>query len=116
MNKDERYTNFIDIAVKNKLVWLLEADEGMFAMFEDNNGQEYVPVWPDEKETGIHIKDDWCNYIPVSLKLYEFNSWLKELANDKIMIAVWPDDTMQTIPMQPLDLKKHIEEELKTGN
>lgn len=115
LQDNEKYNIFIDNILKNKTVWILQATEGLCAIFEDDSIQEYIPVWPDEKTAKLHAKDDWADYLPEKMNLFEFMGWLKELAADKVKVAVWPDEDMQTIPMQPLEIKKHLEEQIKAS-
>lgn len=104
----DKYDNFVKSVKSNKEIWLLQATEGMFAMFEDNSGQEYMPVWLEKDEANKFIKDDWEDYLPEKMSLFEFMGWLKELANDEVCIAVTPDNDLRTIPMKAGDLREHL--------
>ena len=112
MSDGERYQYLIDKIIELRKVWLLKADEGMYAMLEDNNGQEYIPIWPEEKFTKAYIQDDWSDYQAEEMKIYDFINWMQELSDDKIKIAAFPDENYKIIPIEPLDIKEHLTTEL----
>lgn len=112
MSDSERYQYLIDKIIELRKVWLLKADEGMYAMLEDNNGQEYIPVWPEEKHTKAYIQDDWVEYQTEEMKIYDLINWMKELSDDKIKIAAFPDENFKIIPIDPLEIKNHLTTEL----
>ncbi|HBF88981.1 MAG TPA: hypothetical protein DDX39_10105 [Bacteroidales bacterium] len=109
----ERYQYLIDKAVETKTVWLLKAIDGMFAMFEDDKGQEYLPIWPEKEFTKFYVQDDWEEYEAEEMKIYEFLNWMQELSDDKILIAAFPDENNKVIPIPPLEIRKHLELLLK---
>lgn len=110
---NERYEYLINYSADNKEIWLLKAFDGMYAMFEDNNGQEYMPVWPEQKYAEQYAADDWDGYVPDKMEAYEFINWMQELKDDKIIIAAFPNSNSRIIPIDPLDIKKHLTEQLK---
>ena len=113
LSDNERYEYLITTSVKQKEIWLLQAEDGMIAMLEDGNGQEYIPVWPSKEFAQNQINEDWADYEPDSMKIYEFMEWMKELAEDKIMIAAFPNNNNKIIPLEPLVIKQHLQEELE---
>lgn len=112
MSDGERYQYLIDKIIETKKVWLLMAEEEMFAMLEDDNSQEYIPIWPDEKHTKVYIQDDWKEYQSTEMKIYDFINWMKELSDDKIKIAAFPNQNNKIIPIDPLEIKNHLTIEL----
>jgi len=111
-----RYNYLIQTGAKTKMIWLLQERDGMFAMMEDANAQEYIPVWPEEQYAKLNAADDWAEYQPEAMDLFEFNSWLKELEEDLVKIAAFPDGSGTIIPLDPLVIKKHLEEEYQRIN
>jgi hypothetical protein len=112
---NERYEYLINHAAKHKEVWLLHAVDGLYAMFEDQTGQQYIPVWPEKEYASSYAIDDWDGYSSDRMGLGEFLDWLKELKNDMIFIGVFPDSNFQAIPVDPLVLKQQLEQAAK-GN
>lgn len=113
---EERYNFLIQTVARNKTIWLLQERDGMFAMMEDANGQEYIPVWPTREYALKNMGDDWEGYQAEPMDLFEFNSWLKELEDDAVMIAAFPNDSDKIIPVQAVVLKRIFEDEYKRIN
>ncbi len=102
------YTLFVNEIKKHRQVWLLTAYEGAYAMFEDISGQEYIPVWADEKSANSFIKEEWEGYHTEKMPIWEFRDWLEELKEDKIKLAFPLSEENTTIPILPGDLKQDI--------
>jgi len=111
----ERYEYLIKNATQHKEVWLLHAIDGLYAMFEDQQGQQYIPVWPEQVFAASYAIDDWEGYSSQRMGLGEFLDWLKELKNDEIFIGVFPDNNFQAIPVDPITLKKQLEQASGNG-
>ncbi len=110
---ETRYQYLIEIVVRNETIWLLQASEGLFAMMEDSQGQEYVPVWPEKQFAELNRQGDWTDYQAEPMPLFEFNSWLKELKEDEVKIAAFPNQTENIIPLPASVIKLHLETEYK---
>jgi hypothetical protein len=108
MTDNELYMQFLNNVLANKGVWLIQANEGMFGMLEDNNGQEYLPVWGDQGKADVFIDQEWDGYYSEKLPINEWINWLDELASDGVKIAVSPGTDKQTIPMEAQLLKQHL--------
>ncbi len=107
-SNQERYKYLVNSILLNKQIWLLQASDSSFAMFEDASEQSYVAVWPDKESTAPFAIDDWEGYTSARMGLGEFIDWMKELKNDGIMIGAFPDSTMQSLAVDPLDFKKQL--------
>jgi hypothetical protein len=112
----DRYQFLIRKIAETKQAWLLQANPGMSAMFEDNNGQEYLPVWPDEESAVRYSEDDWNDYQPEPVSLSELAEWCKELETDLILIAAYPDHKSNAVPLKPLQFISHIRAEMELLN
>jgi hypothetical protein len=104
----ERYGYLINHINKQKEIWLLQAQDGLYAMFEDDNGQQYIPIWPEKKFADSYAEGDWEGYESERMVLHEFLDWMQELQNDQIMIGAFPNSNMQAIPLEPLSFKKQL--------
>jgi len=105
---NERYEYLVAEVVKNKAVWLLHAIDGLYAMFEDDNNFQYIPVWPEKKFADSYAVGDWDGYSAQQMGLGEFLDWLQELKEDEIFIGAFPSASMQALSVDPLDLKKKL--------
>ena len=87
----EKLEQFLAAILETRKVWLLEANEGFFAMLEDNNGDAYVPLWASENAAQQSAQGDWEGYTVTTMGFSELAHWLKELAADEIDIAIDPE-------------------------
>lgn len=108
---EQRYQQLIQTIASKKEVWLLFAYEGMYAMLDDEEGNQYLPVWPDEKFAKDYAKEDWDGYFPERMGIGEFLSWLDELEEDGIKIAAFPISENQATAQTAKIFKAHILEE-----
>lgn len=108
LNDNERYEYLISTVKEKKEIWLLMANEGMYAIFEDNQAKQYIPVWPERKFALEFANDTWKDYKPELMNLNEFKTWLYELKKDEILIAAFPGLNMKTIPIEPDVLIEHL--------
>ena len=105
---NDRYRYLLNHMIKQREVWLLKERDGFFAMFEDNQNQSYIPIWPDQKAAQEFTTEDWQGYLPDKMGLGEFLSWLDELKTDQIFIGAFPNTSMKSLAIDPLDFKKQI--------
>lgn len=110
----DRYSYLINEVIKNKQIWLLQTVDKLFAMFEDNSGQSYIPVWPEKEYAQSFAEEDWEGYTPTNMGLWEFIDWLKELKEDDIMIGAFPQANMEAMAVDPLAFKEQLLHAKKT--
>ena len=108
LTEQERYDYFIEHVKLHKEVWLLQAQEGLFAMGEDDNGKQYIPVWPAKEFSDTYATGEWEGYQSEHMELKEFIDWMQELRDDDIFIGIFPDILMHSIPTDPIKLKKQL--------
>lgn len=106
MEEKNRYELFISEIKNKKEVWLLKAHDGLYAMFEDNKNQTYLPVWSGKDDAIKSATDDWDGYTPDNMSMGEFSEWLKELKDDAILIGISPDESGQSMILDPMELRK----------
>jgi len=99
---DINHEKFVEIVLKSKEIWLLKADDGLFAMFEDEKNQQYLPVWTSNESATEFISDEWILYKAEAMGIYEFMNWLKELKSDKVLIGLIPENSTQALPVDPV--------------
>jgi len=108
LSDNERYDYLIKQAIKNKEIWLLHAIDGLYAMFEDDSENQYIPVWPEKKYADSYAVGDWDGYTAESMVLSEFLDWLQELKDDEIFIGAFPSANSQALSVDPIEFKKKL--------
>jgi hypothetical protein len=88
---ENKLEQFINAILETRKVWLLEAKEGFFAMLEGSDGEPYLPLWEKEELAAKAARGDWEGYTVTDMGFSELQHWLKELAADRINIAVSPE-------------------------
>ncbi len=89
--KTEKFDQFLMLIREHKQLWLLQAENGMFAMLEDASSKAYLPVWPTEAEALEAAHDNWEGYKAEPMSLTEFKTWLPELSADGVFVGIHPD-------------------------
>ncbi|MFW6218929.1 MAG: DUF2750 domain-containing protein [Bacteroidota bacterium] len=112
---DMRYNAALSDIVNSKILWLLQANEGMFAIMEDDSEKQYIPVWSSEKKAREFATGDWEQYNPEGMSIKEFINWLDELEDDQFMIGAFPDENMKLTPIEPVTFKRHLIEAMEEG-
>ena len=110
---ENRYELFISKVKEAGEVWTLVAHEGFYAMFEDENENSLLPVWPDKESADICATDDWADYTPESMVIKEFREWLIELKEDLVLVGVFPGTDHTSYSIDPLQLNKRLKEKDK---
>lgn len=90
---------FLQTVNTNRVLWLLEAKPGLFAMLEDGSGNSYIPVWASEDEAKANISDDWESYKVANMDIAEFITWTRELDGDNVGIAISAGNEGQIFPI-----------------
>jgi hypothetical protein len=108
LTNSDQYTYLISEVIKNRQIWLLQTVDKLFAMFEDNSGQSYIPVWPEKQYAESFAVEDWDGYMPINMGLWEFIDWLKDLKEDDIMIGAFPQANMEAMAVDPLAFKEQL--------
>ncbi len=103
---EERLKTFVDQVHATGIVWLLQADEGLFAMVEDHESNSYLVVWPDKEECGKAASGDWTDYTVEPMEIKEFLSWLYELEEDGVKLGIYPDEKGSILPFNVADARK----------
>ncbi|HMM11408.1 MAG TPA: DUF2750 domain-containing protein [Bacteroidales bacterium] len=69
-------------------VWLLQADDGMFALVEDMSGTSIMPMYARREMAQEAAVDDWAGYTPEPMPLRELIQWLTEMADDEFHVGI----------------------------
>lgn len=107
MDNIDQLSLFITEIKENDRLWLLEAKPGLFAMLEDAEENSYIPVWSREEYAKDGKSDEWAEYSVTFMIIKEFMSWMHELSEDNIGIAISYGKESQVLPI-PAEIMKKI--------
>lgn len=79
---------FFEQCIGEGQVWLLQADDGMFAIVEDADGTSILPMYATQALAMESAVDDWADYKPEVMPLRELIQWLAEMADDDMYVAI----------------------------
>ena len=109
-SESERYEFLIKNVRFCKEIWLLQTEDGLFAMLEDSSNKSYIAVWPEERFAAAYAIDDWAGYLPEKMGLTEFLEWMKELKEDEIMIGAFPYGDSHAMAVDPMEFLRVLTE------
>ena len=109
----DRYDHFVKRVADWQWVWVLEDDQGLVTMGDDE-GQQYVAVWPHPRYAEASASDAWAGLEPKPIELEEWMTWLPELAQRGLMTIVFPTPADDGFVVPPLGMAEDIVAELST--
>ncbi|MBK9290443.1 MAG: DUF2750 domain-containing protein [Bacteroidetes bacterium] len=80
--------HFFDQCISQGEVWLLQADDGMFAMVEDADGMSILPMYATKSEAQASAIDEWSDYKPEPMPMRELIQWLTEMSDDDMYVGI----------------------------
>jgi hypothetical protein len=86
----ERYEHFVKRVADWEEVWTLRSPDG-FALADDGDGRELVPVWPHPDYAGACACGAWADYLPDMISPARFREkWLPGIERDARAVSVFP--------------------------
>lgn len=86
---DQQYIeSFFEQCISQAQVWLLQADDGMFALVEDEGGTSILPMYASRDAAMASAIDEWSTYKPEPMPLRELIQWLTEMADDDMYVGI----------------------------
>lgn len=111
---ETRYSYFIERTAGFKLVWALKDKKGWANSFANDNKTDIIPFWSDRAYAKACARDEWADYVPVSISLNEFlEDWCIEMADDNVLAGINWDANMFGKEINSLNLALDILEQLK---
>jgi len=107
MSADNRYDHFVAKVVENDQIWILSDDSG--CVIVTTAGEQCVPVWPHPDYAAEWATDAWatCRPTPIDLGTW-MQRWTPGLAEDQLMIAVFPLADEQGVVVAPDELEESL--------
>jgi hypothetical protein len=111
-NGPARFKHFVGQAADSERLWGLRDSSGWVALADDS-GAEGFAVWPHPDYAAECAKGVWANCFPAEIDVHAFaDSWLPDMAERGVSVAVFPTLTMQAVWISPDELRRHLAEEL----
>ena len=108
----ERYDYFVRKVADFEKVWGLFSNG--WALAEDTDGRKVFPFWPEEAFAESCADGSWAGYQPRAIPLDEFmRKWLPGMANDAILVGVFPTSAEKGIVVKSLQLEADLARELQ---
>lgn len=105
MDGEERYDFFLTRVAEKREIWILvNADNRFLKISSEDDGVEYLPVWPDA-EFARDYASDASDLSPLSISLPDFfRKWVPGLTKDGLEVGVFPglDKTLWITEAQEL--------------
>lgn len=111
---EERYDYFLSVVGEEKEIWILVNEENQFLkIFSEDDGFEYLPIWPDAAFAQEYSKESDGPLMPKSISLPEFfKKWVSGLQGDGLDVGVFPGSDGSVWIMEPSELQKDLQDEL----
>jgi hypothetical protein len=116
MDEDQnlKFEIFIRQAILTRKLWLLQADEGQFALLGDDVGRSFIPVWSSMEQAKLASQAEWGGYTVTEMGLGEFISWMDELQVDEILIGMDPDENRKILALEAAAMKEVLQNRSQT--
>ena len=113
MSCEERYDYFLSAVGEEREIWILVNDDECFlTLSAEDDGYEYLPVWPNEAQAAVYAEDS-ADLEPQSVTLPVFlNKWIAGLQQDNLDIGVFPGADNSVWLTAPQELERDLREEL----
>lgn len=91
LDGEERYDFFLSQVAEEREIWILvNADNRFLKISSDDDGVDYLPVWP-ASEFAVDYAKGTDGLVPLSLSLPDFfRKWVPGLTKDGLEVGVFP--------------------------
>lgn len=113
MDGEERYDYFLSAVIEERELWILvNADNHFLKLVSEDDGLEYVPVWPNEA-FALAYAEGAGDLSPKNISLPEFfRKWVPGLTGDGLEVGVFPGLDRTLWITGPSELKDDLQDEL----
>ncbi|MBE1300833.1 MAG: DUF2750 domain-containing protein [Alteromonadaceae bacterium] len=108
-NPDNRYEYLLDSIKESGEMWILADDVGA-VMFNSEDEEDLVPIWPTKQFAELWRSDEWqhCKPIAVTVKKW-LADWTPGLEEDEIAIVAFPNQDNEGLILAPYQLHERLE-------
>jgi len=107
----ERYNHFVRHVADTEEVWSLRSEQG-WVLTSDDDGIEFVPVWPHPRYAEACAVGYWKDAQPTSISLELWiEKWTPGMIKDSRQVAVFPTPSGEGFVITPQALRDDLLEE-----
>ncbi len=113
MDCEDRYEIFLGMVAEEREIWILLNDDNQFLkIFDEDNGIEFLPVWPhsDFALSYCNSSDQKLSPKCISVPTF-FAKWVSGLENDGLKVGVFPNAGPDVWIMEPSEVKSDLQDE-----
>ena len=108
----KRYEHLIKRAADSGEVWALASDRG-WVVGADDDGREFVPVWPHPRYAEDEATGDWEDSTPALIDVHDWlGTWTPNLVIDKRLVGVFPVRGQEQAVIEPSEFAVDLRDEL----
>lgn len=108
----ERYNYMIRKVADFEEIWFVSKSKDVAQTLILNEGVESVAIWPEKEFADLVIKEqNWEKCSAQSINIYEFLEWLDQFNIEKMKVAAFPLPNLDSIEVDPLEIKRDLIEE-----
>lgn len=111
LDGEERYDYFLSLVAEEREIWILvNADNRFLKISSDDEGVEYLPVWP-AKAFAEGYAEGSADLSPLSVSLPDFfRKWVPGLAKDGLEVGVLPGLDKTVWITEASELKRDLQD------
>ena len=111
LDGEERYDVFLSLVAEERDIWILvNADNQFLKIASDDEGIEYLPVWPAAAFAEAYAKGE-AGLTPKSLSLPDFfRKWVPGLTRDGVEVGVFPGLDKSVWITEAEELKRDLQD------
>lgn len=115
LDGEERYDFFLSQVAEEREIWILvNADNQFLKISSDDEGVEYLPVWP-ASEFATNYASGTDDLSPLSISLPDFfRKWVPGLTKDGLDVGVLPGLDKILWITEPDELKRDLQDAMSS--
>jgi hypothetical protein len=110
---EARLERFVEVVAQNLKVYGISDDEGWALLGDDGDDTDILPLFQHEALAETFRKEaGFDDSMVEEVELDELMTWLEELEQDGLMVAVCPNPDFEGAIVEPLQLKSKIAKQI----
>lgn len=114
MSPERRYEYLVKKVTDFETLWVLFSEEEGFALNVEEDGRQYIPIWPSKEFSDTWTFDEYQGFSPKEIDLSKFiNDIIPKLAENKIDILCFPTQGGWGLKVKCLKFRNDLIEDMK---